>query len=114
MDFVKYMNIKTRMTNNCKIHCAKCLLSMSNNKHNKPCADFERENPKEAQEIVSNWGQMNPQKTRAQDFFEKHPKAPRDIDGNPEACAYQAGYCQDCDETKKLDCNKCWNEPLEE
>lgn len=55
-------------------------------------------------------------KTRMKDFFEKHPKAPRNQYGRPSACARIVGYCDICQRNKfgNVDCELCWNEPLEE
>lgn len=42
-----------------------------------------------------------------EDFFAKHPNAPKDVYGNPEACRkyIYGGECPDHE-----NCHKCWNE----
>ena len=67
--------------------------------------------PEKAEEIVRQWEAKHPQKTYAQDFFEKYPKAEKDKYGNPKPCRKDiyAGCCSDYDS-----CTECWNEPMEE
>ena len=60
--------------------------------------------------IVQEWAKEHPRKTRKDDFFEKHPNAPKDGDKKPKACAAHCGYTK----CKGEPCEKCWNEPLEE
>ncbi|MGI5958995.1 MAG: hypothetical protein ACOX60_06240 [Massiliimalia sp.] len=70
----------------------------------------------EAVNFVEQWSKSHPQKTRLQDFLEKHPKALKDDVGRPVACARLIGYCEYCDNeyvTAEY-CLKCWNKPLEE
>lgn len=113
MDFIEYMNTKKRMTRNCTMSCTRCALSSDNNKRGMPCSIFERVHPEEAQLIVSGWVELHPLKTRAQDFFEKHPKAPKNTFGDPKLCAHRAGYCGNCVPSSSEVCHKCWNEPVD-
>lgn len=68
---------------------------------------------KRAIENLQKWSDEHPQKTYAQDFFEKFPKAPKnksDEGWYPRACRERihGGECQ------KIGCDECWNEPMEE
>lgn len=52
-------------------------------------------------------------KTRAQDFFQKHPHAPRifnTVQSTPIVCARACGYCETCEN----DGNhfECWRKPM--
>lgn len=114
MDFIKYMRTKRRMTNSCTDACDCCPLCSENNAYKLHCTDFELAHPEEAQEIVAKWGEDHPLKTRAQDFFEKHPKAPKNSYGDPMLCAYKAGYRGECEPKNSSVCHACWNEPIEE
>ena len=63
------------------------------------------------------WDEEHPEKTMAQDFFEKFPNAPRTKMGNPLGCPYHCGYVREfprlCDGTRE-GCFECWNRKLEE
>lgn len=81
--------------------------------HSKICAkDAEK-----AIEIVQKWSDEH-QKTYAQDFFEKFPKAQRNWDGVPFVCrkriygGIHSATSEGCDDTKA--CYRCWNEPMED
>lgn len=117
MEFQEYMKIKRRMVNYnleesyCDMRCSDCALGQMKNGLGCFCGDFEMKDPEKAEEIVRQWEAKHPQKTYAQDFFEKHPKAPRDGCGNPKPCRIYL-YGGDC--TYNGDCTGCWNEPMEE
>ena len=74
--------------------------------HSKLCA----ETIKTAMETVQKWSDEHPEKTYAQDFFEKFPKAQSNSDGAPHVCRKRiyGGECPD------IECYECWNEPMEE
>ena len=74
--------------------------------HSKICD----EDIKTAIETVQKWSDEQPKKTYAQDFFEKFPKAQSDSDGNPYVCR-QTIYGGEC---PNIECDECWNEPMEE
>lgn len=64
-------------------------------------------------EVLQKWSDEHPQKTYAQDFFEKFPDAQRCKSfngGYPSACrkSIYAGECPG------EGCEECWNEPMEE
>lgn len=65
--------------------------------------------------ILAKWAAEHPEKTIADDFFEKFPKAPRDDTNNPYICAKDCGYSKPpyC-ERIPFKCAKCWCRPLEE
>lgn len=67
--------------------------------------------------VVEKWSKEHPQKTMMQDFFEKHPNAPRDKDGFPTICPYECGYTKDTfcpEESFGKGCSLCWNRPIGE
>ena len=68
------------------------------------------EDVKTAIEIVQKWSDEHPKKTYAQDFFEKFPKAQSNSDGTPYVCR-QTMYGEEC---PNIECDDCWNEPMEE
>ena len=115
MDAVEFLKEKYRM---CK---KEGRFSCGNCKANKFTCDGSF--PDEAErlvEIVEKWAKEHPTKTRAQDFFEKHPNAPSNANGSPEACAGDCGYCgdhnaaghyEDCG-TFNGNCFKCWKEEV--
>lgn len=65
-----------------------------------------------AEAILAKWAEEHPEKTIADDFFEKHPRAKRGEGMVPTVCAEDCGYVlgKEC----KGDCAKCWRRPLEE
>lgn len=75
-----------------------------------------------AVEAAEKWGEEHPEKTMAQDFFEKHPNAPTYIAGIPHICPYYCGYVKnkECPEYEDIEssegsrCIKCWSRPLED
>ena len=81
--------------------------------HSKLCA----ETIKTAIETVQKWSDEHPEKTYAQDFFEKFPDAQRTFDGTPFACKKRI-YGGECPKDEERDyaeiCEDCWNEPMEE
>ena len=65
--------------------------------------------------ILTKWAEEHPERTIADDFLEKHPKAPKDEDGIPFACAQRCGYTEVCiGNTARKYCADCWRRPLEE
>lgn len=74
-------------------------------------SNFKLEEVQRAIEIVQKWSDEHPQKTYADDFFEKFPNAERIADRIPIICR-QSIYGGECDKGKQ--CSDCWNEPMEE
>lgn len=104
----------------CKMHdlnCSECPMSELESKYNhNVCRITMIVHPEETVDIVQKWADEHPVKTMLQDFFEKHPNAPRKTDGDPLVCPHVLGYrteikgcCTECDK-----CYDCWNRPWEE
>lgn len=65
--------------------------------------------------ILAKWAAEHPERTRLDDFLDKHPRAPLDDNDTPRACAKHLGYCAECmSSTSAADCDDCWRQPLEE
>ena len=117
MKFTEYMKIKQRMVKYnlkmraCMEDCGECAFHTQNNRLKCHCSDVELIDPELAENIVKQWAKEHPQKTYAQDFFEKHPNARKDEFGNPFVCRKDVcgGSCVGSD-----NCVDCWNEPMEE
>ena len=68
-----------------------------------------------AEAILAKWAAEHPERTRLDDFLDKHPRAPLDDNDTPRACAKHLGYCAECmSSTSAADCDDCWRRPLEE
>lgn len=66
-------------------------------------------------EMVQEWTEDHPLKTRKQDFFEKHPNALEFTNIKmPKVCAKDCGYCKTCDYEYGAMCKECWDEPVED
>ena len=63
---------------------------------------------------VEQWEKEHPRKTMLQDFLEKYPDAPLNINGDyPECCPFMLGYKKgDCIKPRGT-CVECWNRPVE-
>lgn len=80
-------------------------------------SNFKLEEVQRSIEIVQKWSDEHPQKTYADDFFEKFPNAPKfQMGGHPKACreAVYGGECPMNEGNKDNNCFNCWNEPMEE
>jgi ABC-type nitrate/sulfonate/bicarbonate transport system substrate-binding protein len=79
------------------------------------CRPWVYDNPVEAEAILAKWAEEHPEKTIADDFYEKFPKAPRNGEGVPHVCAVDIGYSMPpfCDRNTNC-CAECWRRPLEE
>lgn len=65
--------------------------------------------------ILVKWAEEHPERTIADDFYEKHPNAPGKQDKQPLPCAVHCGYIDKCpDDYSSLECASCWRRPLEE
>lgn len=117
MDAELYLRTKRRMSNGrgCSSmeYCEGCPMSYEKNGFNFSCTTLESFHPKVAIKIVENWLKEHPEKTMMQDFFEKHPNAPKSTDGTPKFCPSDCGYTNE-DEPCINGCSKCWSRPLEE
>lgn len=111
MEFKQAMRIWKRM---CAAHkrCRKCGMATCDPAM---CRPWVYDNPVEAEIILAKWAEEHPEKTIADDFFEKFPKAPRDDKNTPYTCAKDCGYSKPpyC-ERVPFNCDNCWRRPLEE
>ena len=89
-------------------NCKKCELKLNCPFVTAP-SDFDFD---KAEAVLAKWAAENPERTIADDFFEKHPKAMKHPNGTPQACAQTIGYVKSC--TVGGNCFKCWRRPLEE
>ncbi|MGM9917584.1 hypothetical protein [Anaerotignum sp.] len=118
MTAVEYLKAKARMGKIdeygiCTANCFNCPLSKGSNGTEVACMNFGGKFPEKAVSIVQKWAEEHPVKTMMQDFFEKHPNAPRKGLGEPIPCISTLGYKTEgakCCES----CFECWNRPLEE
>lgn len=80
------------------------------------CHEFLATNPEEAVKAIDTYKNKH-SKTMMQDFFEKHPNAPKTKLGNPIVCTYYCGYVKRaprlCEATLE-ECFACWDQPLED
>ena len=106
MEFKEAMRILKRMC--AEVECISCPLR-------RLCSSNIKEHPEEAEAILAKWAEEHPEKTIMDDFFEKHPKAMRDGNGIPHACAKHCGYHAPtyCERIPQR-CAECWRRPLEE
>lgn len=115
MDAVKFMEEWKRMCN--VTVCDECSIKNDCKYGVEECAPYNICGFENIVNGVEQWSKEHPRKTRAQDFFEKHPNARPFYDGNPKACAAYCGYCTDCraddNDYEKRDCYSCWNQPIE-
>lgn len=112
MDAIEFIKKRNRMCNSMK-SCSQC--PFNEMKH----CNFNTEDPEKLVAFVEQWSQEHPQKTMMQDFFEKHPNAPKRRDGTPvgicpSCCGYtdepnNASVCIKFDEK----CLRCWSRPME-
>ena len=114
MDAVLFLKERARMTNFCEIACFDCPMGGRNNGFTDSCSEFHKKFPEEAVAVVQKWSKEHPVKTVLDDFFEKHPKAPKNEVGRPYCCPWSVGYQDGCEiNYGRTDCKKCWSRPLE-
>lgn len=115
MEFKEAMRIWKRMCTGFTT-CEKCPLYLFDKDVHCKCTMCYC--PDEAEAILAKWAEEHPEKTIADDFFEKHPKALRGtgcMKDTPLACAYQCGYGRSRDDMCGTSyCAECWRRPLEE
>lgn len=69
----------------------------------------------ETEAILAKWAAEHPERTIMDDFFEKHPNAPKNDHGMPCVCALKCGYVKECRQINiAYSCTNCWRLPLEE
>ena len=78
------------------------------------CEQMVVEEYKQCIPIVDRWSKSHPEKTRAWDFFSKHPNAMHGDLGEPTICCARLGYCdmKECDSHST--CKECWDTLLED
>lgn len=118
MEFQEYMKIKQRLVKYnlkmraCMEDCGECAFHTQNNGLKCHCSDVELIDPELAENIVKQCAKEHPQKTYAQDFLSKFPKAEKDKYGIPVVCRKNiyggTKHCSDYDS-----CTECWNKPIE-
>lgn len=96
-------------------YCEKCHLDHD---IKQTCLAFVTTNPKKSVEAVQKWSNEHPEqkpKTYADDFFEKHPNAPKRANGMPMAfrCQVYGCSCGKHEANMINGCEMCWNEPYE-
>lgn len=108
MEFKEAMRIINKICEGKEI-CEGCVLE-GNCIVIKVC-DIER-----AEATLAKWAAEHPEKTIADDFFEKHPKAAKKDNGTPMVCANYCGYGtpEYCGAELVDACSRCWRRPLEE
>ena len=107
MDAIKFLAEFKRM---CKTYqgCAGCRATGGCD-----CSSMESDAQRqELVDIVEKWSKDHPPKTRLQDFLERYPNAPMEVDGTPKTCCEVLEYCKDCN--AEVDCISCWNKAMEE
>lgn len=97
----------------CKLNCADCPLSISNNGTGISCSHFETGYPEEAIAIMQKWSDEHPPKTYLSEFLKNYPNAPLVHDGTPEICLRKLGLT-DIKTCRVGGCVECWNQPIEE
>ena len=110
MEFKQAMRVIKRI---CSLQdgCEKCELNL-----NCPFITIPSELDYDKAEVVlAKWAAEHPEKTIADEFFEKFPNAPRDDRNTPYPCAKDCGYSKPpyC-ERVPFSCDKCWRRPMEE
>ena len=106
MEFKEAMRIFSRICNEREM-CDGCVLE------NK-CIVLTECDYAEAEVILAKWAEEHPEKTIADDFYEKFPNAPRADTNNPYPCAKDCGYSKPpyCERTP-FSCSECWRRLLE-
>lgn len=117
MDAIELIKQQARMCDYYFGMCSKCPIYQE---EFDTCIIYCKRNPEEVVKIIEKWSQEHPQKTMMQDFFGKHPNAPKRRDGTPVGiCPSYCGYTDEPNITsvcEKFDrkCLRCWSRLMEE
>ena len=115
MEFKEAMRVWRRMCED--YEAAECKTCPFDEAYGGFCREFALTSPSKAEAILVKWAEEHPEKTIADDFFEKHPKALRGtgrMKDTPLTCAYQCGYGRSRDDMCGTSyCAECWRRPLE-
>jgi hypothetical protein len=95
--------------------CDNCPMSIMNNGYDRLCTVAIEQYPDRAVEIVQEWSDEHPTKTRLDDLLEKYPRAKMSDLNTPYFYPYLLGYCNECDACKIADKRYviCWDEPVD-
>ncbi len=107
MEFKEAMRIWKRM---CKAHddCVNCPMDTKG-----ACKGLiVNYDEHRVESILAKWAAEHPERTIADDFFEKFPNAKKTEADIPMVCAAHCGYIEVC--YSAVECKKCWRRPLEE
>lgn len=105
MEFKEAMRIYDRICKGRDV-CEACVLEGK-------CIGIDDCDHSETEAILIKWAEEHPERTRLDDFLDKHPKAKRSDDGTPTPCAESCGYIDKCN-PGEMSCADCWRRPLEE
>ena len=106
--------LKSNQNGKCCGVCSDCPFSIFKNGLYLSCNDFEVANPDKAIAIVQKWSDEHPQKTYADDIFEKFPNAQKSISETPKACRQDVYGIQCKFRNINHGCVECWNEVMPE
>ena len=110
LNTVNFFKEKERLTKNCHISCLECPLNFRYNGKNIDCISLIMRHTEKAIEILQEWSDENPVKTRLEDFTEKYPNYLTETkDDTPTACCRHLGYIDKCPLIK---CSECWNKSI--
>lgn len=112
MDCSETTNFLNEWQRMCKtVSCGKCGL----NGDGKACKFFAQSNPERAIEIVQEWSDAHPEKTRLSVLKEAFPNAKMTKDGLPFSCvSFLYGIKCPYFPSSLSNCKKCWDTPIEQ
>lgn len=111
MDAVKFMEEWQRM---CDVtFCDDCSIKEDCKYGTETCAPYYIRGFENIVNGVEEWSKEHPHKTRANDFWEKHPNAKTEFNFYTEFCCETLGYCEKCDHNYNASyCKDCWSESI--
>lgn len=108
-----FLREKLRMCNSYADACGVCPLRKASINAGFACAPYVFSFPDRAVEIVQEWSDEHPQKTRLDDLKEKYPKFEVHPNGYPCLRPFMFGYCKDCGSCALSPTSVCWDEPVD-
>ena len=95
--------------------CGDCPLKEASRHAKCTCSDYAYAYPESTIEIVQEWSDEHPTKTRLDDLLEKYPNAKISDLNTPYFYPYLLGYCNECGACKIDDRRyvTCWHEPVD-
>jgi hypothetical protein len=112
---VNFLRESKRMCEYYRHDCDNCPMSIMNNGYDRLCTVAIEQYPDRAVEIVQEWSDDHPVKTRIDDLKERFPNVSLDSEGIPCFSPSVLGYCGDCDRCRNWEnsyTRNCWDEPL--